>query len=68
MLGQALVAVPRPRHVRFTRALSGLLVAAAAVVEGAEGAAGAQLATVRVLNSEVPVAWDRRQRQSIISS
>ena len=64
VLGQTLVAVPRPRHVRFTRALSGLLVAAAAVVEGAEGAAGAQLATIRVLNSEVPVAWGDRDSQS----
>ena len=56
MLRQTLIAVPHSGNVRLTLTLPGLLVAASPVVQGAQGAAGALLAAVRVLRGEVPVA------------
>ena len=56
MLRQTLVAVSDPGNIGLTGTLPGLLVTASPVVQGAQGAAGALLATVRVLRGEVPVA------------
>ena len=56
MLGETLVTIPHRGHILLALTLSRLLIAAAAAVHGAQRAAGAQLAAVRVLHSEVPVA------------
>lgn len=55
MLWETLVTVPYCGHIRLTLTLARLLVAAPAVVHRPERAAGAQLATVRILRGEVPV-------------
>ena len=55
-----LVAVPDPGHVGFAGALPCLLIAAPAIVHGAQGVTRALLTSIRVLNGEVPVALDSK--------